>query len=248
MKVVKTQSKQELGTKAAAQGAEMIRRAIRDNGKANIVLATGVSQFEVLASLIAEPDIAWNKVTGFHLDEYIGMPITHPASFRKYLWERFVSKLPLPMAMFNYIDGEADPEAECARMSALIETHPIDVNFCGIGENAHLAFNDPPADFNAKAAYVTVNLDDEVCRRQQFGEGWFKSLQDVPRRAISMTCPQIMKARTIICSVPDRRKAKAVQAMLKAPISPQVPASILRRHEHAFVYLDPDSASLIELP
>jgi len=244
IKVVKSETKQQLGGRAAADGAALIRRAVAQNGRANLIIATGASQFEMLAHLIGERDVPWHKVTAFHLDEYIDMPPTHPASFRKYLWERFVSKLPLPMAAFHYIDGENDPAHECRRVGKLIAEHPIDVAFVGIGENTHLAFNDPPADFQTEEPYVVVSLD-EKCRRQQFGEGWFKTFEDVPKIAISMSCQQIMKARSIIISCPDKRKAEAVKKTMQSPVSPEVPASIMHGHEDATLYLDRESASLI---
>lgn len=244
IKVSKSETKQQLGAKAAADGAALIRRAVREKGRANIIVATGASQFDMLARLIEEKDVPWHKVTAFHLDEYIDMPPTHPASFRKYLWERFVSKLPLPMAAFHYIDGENDPKRECARVGKLITEHLIDVAFVGIGENTHLAFNDPPADFRTEEPFMVVKLD-ENCRRQQFGEGWFKTFEDVPKIAISMTCRQIMKARSIIISCPEKRKAEAVKKTLQSQVSPEVPASIMHQHEDATLYLDRDSASLI---
>lgn len=246
MKVVKSQTKQELGKKAAAEGAKHIAEAITRNGKANIIVATGASQFEILEHLIQYKDIPWDKVTGFHLDEYVGLPITHPASFRKYLWERFVSKLPLPLAGFHYVNGDApDPHAECQRLGAIIAKHPIDVAFVGIGENGHLAFNDPPADFKTDQAYLVVNLD-TACRKQQMGEGWFKTINDVPARAISMSCRQIMKSGVIITSVPDQRKAEAVKKSVEGPVTPEAPASIMQQHKAAYLYLDAASASLLK--
>src|SRR6266480_330725 len=223
MKISVSNSKMELGRAAAEHGADLIRRALKKKGRANIIVATGASQFEMISHLVQAKDIVWNNVTAFHLDEYVGLPITHPASFRKYLWERFVSKLPLPMRAFHYIDGENDPQAECRRVGQIIRQHPIDVAFVGIGENGHLAFNDPPADFQNDEPYLIVQLD-EACRKQQFGEGWFPTFADVPKQAISMSCRQIMKSRAIIVSVPDRRKAQAVKGSVEGPVSPQVPA------------------------
>ncbi len=236
-------TKQELGEKAARTGAKAIQEAIRSKGSANIILATGASQFDMLKALERE-DISWNKVIVFHLDEYIGMSVTHPASFRLYLWQRFLRRLPVPVRAFHPIDGEDNPEAECQRLSKLIRRHPTDVAFIGIGENGHIAFNDPPADFVTTRPYIAVRLN-EACRRQQLGEGWFKSLKEVPRRAISMSVRQIMKSRTIICTVPDKRKAKAVQACLEGSVTPLVPGSILQRHPRATIYLDHHSASLL---
>ena len=234
-----------MGARAAALGADAIRAALRERGEAGIVVATGASQFEVLKALVAEPDIAWNRVTAFHLDEYVGLPIGHPASFRHYLWERFVRRLPLPLAAFHYIDGESDPARECARLSALIRRQLIDVAFVGIGENGHLAFNDPPADFETTTPYLTVSLD-EACRRQQQGEGWFPTLDAAPKRAISMSCRQILQSRLIVCSVPDERKAKAVAATVQGTVTPVVPASILQTHGRVELLLDHGSASLLD--
>src|SRR3954470_8346309 len=245
MKLDISTTKAELGKRAATAGAKLLREALADRGEANIIVATGASQFEVLAELVKAHDIAWNKVTAFHLDEYVGVPITHGASFRKYLWERFVSKLPLPLAAFHYLDGEGDARAECKRVGDIIKQHPIDVAFVGIGENGHLAFNDPPADFQTDEPYLVVNLDD-ACRRQQLGEGWFKTFEDVPRQALSMSVRQIMKSKALIVSVPDKRKAKAVQAAVEGPVGPDLPSSILQRHENTTLYLDSESASLLK--
>lgn len=244
MQIVISETAQEMGRRAAADGAEKIRRAIARNGRTNIVVATGMSQFEVFANLTNAPGIDWGKVTAFHLDEYCGMPITHPASFRKYLRERFVEKLPQPLAAFHYINAEGNAAAECALLNGIIAAHPIDVAFVGIGENGHLAFNDPPADFNTELPYIVVNLD-EACRRQQLGEGWFPTLEDVPKQAISMSIRQIMKAQSIICSVPDARKAEAVRNTLEGTVTPDAPASILQQHPDATIYLDTASAALL---
>jgi glucosamine-6-phosphate deaminase len=245
MKIVLCNSKAELGRQAAAEGADLIRTAVRKRGTANIILATGASQFELLGALVKH-DLPWHKVTAFHLDEYVGLPITHPASFRKYLWERVVRRLKLPFAEFQYVNGECDPGTECLRLGALISQRPIDVAFVGIGENGHLAFNDPPADFQTEEPYLVVKLDD-ACRRQQMREGWFKALADVPRQAISMSCCQIMKAQAIIAAVPDARKARAVKACLLGAVSPDAPASILQQHPQVAIYLDQDSASELAL-
>lgn len=234
-------TRQELGRSAAKQGAAMIRKVIQDKGSANIILATGASQFEMLQVLVKE-DINWSVVSAFHLDEYIGLPETHPASFRKYLKDRFTA-LVSPIE-FNFVNGENDPAAECARLGNLIGQFPIDVAFVGIGENGHLAFNDPPADFETEDAYIVVTLD-EACRRQQMGEGWFRTLEDVPKQAISMSIKQILKSKAIICTVPDLRKAEAVRRTVEDPVSPWIPASVLRGHWAAWLYLDKDSSSLL---
>ena len=242
MKIVISKTKSELGEKAAITGAGLICKAIQENGTANIIVATGASQFEMLNELIKQ-DIDWTKVTGFHLDEYIGMTDKHPASFRKYLKERFVDKIPLKE--FHYVAGETEAQVECDRLGEIISNHPIDVAFVGIGENGHLAFNDPPADFETDEAYLVVNLD-EACRKQQMGEGWFKTIEDVPKQAISMSIKQIIKSKAIICSVPDKRKAKAAQGSLKGVVTPLVPASILQQHKATWIYLDKGSASFLD--
>jgi glucosamine-6-phosphate deaminase len=237
--------KQQMGKSAATAGAKLIREALAQRGEANIIVATGASQFEMLAALVAEPGINWNGVTGFHLDEYVGLPIDHPASFRGYLWQRFVSRLPLPLRAFHYLDGRAASAAgECRRVGDILLRHPIDVAFVGIGENGHLAFNDPPADFDTKEPYLVVNLDD-ACRRQQLGEGWFPTFDDVPKQAISMSVRQIMKSAAIICTVPDARKADAVRNAVEGEVTPKVPASILQRHKQCTLFLDPSAASLL---
>ncbi len=236
--------KQAMGKAAAAAGAEQIRRALAARAHANIIVATGASQFEMLAALVNEPGINWNRVTGFHLDEYVGLPIDHPASFRGYLWQRFVSQLPLPLRAFYFLDAESDPQAECRRVGEVIRQHPIDVAFVGIGENGHLAFNDPPADFQTEQPYLVVQLDD-ACRRQQLGEGWFPTFDDVPKQAISMSIRQIMTSGTIICTVPDDRKAEAVRNSVEGEVSPKVPASILQQHKQCTLYLDPPAAKLL---
>jgi glucosamine-6-phosphate deaminase len=245
MRIVKALTRKDLGPRAAADGAALIRAAIAQRGHANIIVATGSSQFEMLEALAKEPDIRWDKVSGFHLDEYVGLPITHPASFRLYLWQRFLSRLPLPMGAFHYVSAETNPAAECERLGVLIGKHPIDVAFIGIGENAHVAFNDPPADFETDAPYILVELDD-ACRQQQFGEGWFPTFDDVPKKAISMSVRQIMRSRAIICTVPDERKAHAVRASVEGPVTPTAPASILQKHENTTLYVDAAAASLLK--
>jgi glucosamine-6-phosphate deaminase len=245
MEVVISDTKAEAGRRAAVQGAQILRDALAGGGEATIIVATGASQFDMLADLVRAPGIDWGRVTAFHLDEYVGMPVTHGASFRKYLRERFLAPLPTPPAAFHEINGEAaDPQAECARLNALIAGRRIAVAFVGIGENGHLAFNDPPADFETEKPYIVVELD-EACRRQQLGEGWFPDFASVPTRAISMSIHQILKSERIICTVPDTRKAVAVKNCLEGPVSPNAPASILQTHADTTIYLDRDSASLL---
>jgi len=244
MKTYILNSKQELGAVAAESGADAIRHAILKKGRANIILATGASQFEMLEHLTAMKDIDWSKVMAYHLDEYIGIPKTHPASFRKYLKERFVDNVP-SLADFFFIKGDAqDIKAECLRLSKLISRCTIDVAFIGIGENGHLAFNDPPADFETEDPYLIVELDSD-CRKQQLGEGWFKTLEEVPKRAISMSIKQIMKSSALIVSVPDRRKAKAVKCTLEGEITNECPSSILQSHPDCRLFLDFNSAALL---
>jgi glucosamine-6-phosphate deaminase len=242
MKIEIYNTVQELSIASGKKAARLIREAIEKNGTANIILATGTSQFETLKQLISE-DIDWTKVTMFHLDEYIGLPITHPASFRKYLRERFISKVPSLKAAY-LINGETNPQQECDRLGKLITQHPIDIALVGIGENGHLAFNDPPADFKTEQPYIVVELN-EACRKQQMGEGWFKTIADAPQRAISMSIKQIIKSKNIICAVPDARKAVAVKNCLEQGVSNLYPASILQTHQNCIIYLDKESSALL---
>jgi glucosamine-6-phosphate deaminase len=228
---------------AADRAAEALREAIAQDGHANVIAATGASQFDFLEALTATPGIDWAKTVFFHLDEYVGLPETHPASFRRYLKERITARV--HPGSFHFIEGDAkDPAAEARRVGDLLSRHPIDVAFVGIGENGHLAFNDPPADFETEEPYLVVSLD-EACRRQQLGEGWFASLADVPERAISMSIRQILRSREILCIVPDERKARAVRDCLELEVSPSRPASILRTHGRTTLYLDRASASVL---
>ncbi|WP_046862863.1 glucosamine-6-phosphate deaminase [Microvirga massiliensis] len=236
--------KETLGLQAASDGANAIRGALADRGECTIVVATGASQFEMLDALVREPGIDWSRVTAFHLDEYVGLPTSHPASFRKYLQDRFVSRIP-SLGRFVPVQGDAaDLDAELDRLNHLLSGREVHVCFAGIGENCHLAFNDPPADFEVDAPYIVVSLD-EACRRQQLGEGWFPSLDAVPERAISMSIRQILSSKHVVLSVPDARKAQAVRAALEGEISPDYPASVLQRHDSCAVYLDPPAASLL---
>jgi glucosamine-6-phosphate deaminase len=245
MNVSVFQTKQELGERAAARAAEILRQCLAERGSANLIVATGASQFEMLSCLTQEPNIDWQRITAFHLDEYLGIPFTHPASFRGYLWQRFASRLPIPLGAFHYINGEGDAEAECQRVGSIIAKHPIDLALVGIGENGHLAFNDPPADFDTDKPYLVVALD-EACRRQQLGEGWFPTFDDVPTHAISMSIRQIMRSRHIVCTVPDERKAVAVQASIEGPVTNEMPASILQQHPQIEVFLDVPAASRLK--
>jgi glucosamine-6-phosphate deaminase len=234
--------RKHMGAHAARLAGQALRSAIELRGCARIIVATGSSQFEVLDALTQLPDLAWDRIDGFHLDEYIGLPSTHPASFCGYLKERFADRVPL--RSFHYLDGLGDPEAVCRAAEQAIRSAEIDVALIGIGENGHLAFNDPPADFETDAAYHVVPLD-EACRRQQVGEGWFASLDEVPKRAISMTIREILRAQRIVCSVPDARKADAVRDAIEGPLTNQCPASILRQHPRATLLLDVASATLL---
>src|ERR1022692_1697467 len=234
--------KLSLGRAAAHQAADAIRQAIREKDQARIIAATGASQFELLDALTSLPGIAWERVEVFHLDEYIGLPANHPASFRSYLHTRLIDRVGITHA--HLLDGEQDPADVIRNVGNALREAPIDVAFVGIGENGHLAFNDPPADFETEEPYLVVNLD-EACLRQQVGEGWFKNLAEVPRQAISMSVRQILKSRAIICVVSDARKTRAVAACLEGEISPLAPASILRTHGNTTVYLDKIAAALL---
>jgi glucosamine-6-phosphate deaminase len=238
-------TKEEMAKAAAKTASDALKMAIAKKGRAAFVAATGASQYHFLEVLTQDPSIDWSKTTMFHLDEYVGVSSQHPASFRRYLRERLVAKT-RPREVF-FIEGDApDPEAEARRLSEVISKYTIDVAFIGVGENAHIAFNDPPADFETKTPFIVVNLD-EACRKQQVGEGWFTSVDEVPTRAITMSVSQIMKSETIVCVVPDLRKAKAIKNSFgSADPSPMHPASILKKHPHAFVFLDRESASLLD--
>jgi glucosamine-6-phosphate deaminase len=243
MKILIANDSIELGQQAGTAAARLINNAIAENGLANIILATGASQFETLKQLV-QADIDWSKVVMFHLDEYIGLPESHPASFRKYLKERFLAKVP-GLKAYYLVNGEGDAEAECSRLGEIIQQYPIDVALVGIGENGHLGFNDPPADFNTEQAFIVVSLD-EACRKQQLGEGWFATLADVSREAITMSIKQILKSKHIICSVPDSRKAVAIKNSLEGPVSNLHPASILQLHPDCVCFLDRASSALLQ--
>jgi len=242
VQIKRFEDKQQMAKVAAEEAASILREAIQKNGKARIIAATGAAQFAFLEVLTRLPGIDWSRVEMFHLDEYIGIPETHPASFCRFLKERLIDKTGI--TQHHLLHGDLDPENVIRETGAALASAPIDVAFVGIGENGHLAFNDPPADFETEAPYIVVDLD-EACRRQQMGEGWFGTLDDVPRRAISMSIRQIMKAKKIICFVPDARKANAVHACFDGEISPAAPASILRKHAQTNVYLDKESSALL---
>ncbi len=243
MKIQISNNAKELGVLAGLKAAELIKKTIQLKGFANIILATGTSQFDTIQQLISDTEIQWDQVQMFHLDEYIGISIHHKASFRHYLDERFIQRVPT-LKMAHLINGEAKPELECNRLEALILQNPIDVALVGIGENGHLAFNDPPADFETEKSYIVVDLD-EACRAQQMGEGWFETLHDIPKQAISMSIKQIMKSAHLVCSVPDLRKAQAVADCLTNDVSNLFPASVLQEHANCYMYLDTSSASLL---
>jgi glucosamine-6-phosphate deaminase len=236
------EDKRSLSRAAAEQAAEALRRAIQDHGSARVVVATGASQLDFLDALTRTENIDWQRVEMFHLDEYLGLPITHPASFRKYLLENFICKTGI--TQYHLLDGNGDSREVIVQTGESLNSAPIDLAFVGIGENGHLAFNDPPADFQTEEPYLIVNLD-EACRRQQVGEGWFADLSEVPQQAISMSVRQIMRAREIIVVVPDARKARAAKLCFEGEINPMAPASILRTHANSTVYLDKASSSLL---
>ena len=237
-------TERELGNQAARIGGDAITDAIAKHGSASIVIATGASQFEMLKSLTKNPAIDWSRVTVFHLDEYVGLPEDHPASFRRYIRERFLALIG-PTEFVAVLGDAEDPQAEVDRLNGLLHDRRIDVCFAGIGENCHLAFNDPPADFETDVPFLIVSLD-SACRRQQFNEGWFPSIDDVPERAISMSIRQILKAKMLVVAVPGARKAEAVKNAVEAEISPNHPASILRTHPNCTVLLDTESADRLD--
>jgi glucosamine-6-phosphate deaminase len=231
-----------LGRAAAAHAADVLCECIRANGYARIIAATGASQIDFLDSLTSTPGIDWSRVEMFHLDEYVGLSINHPASFRRYLLERLIDKVGI--GRYHLLDGESDPARTARVVGGVLAQRPVDMAFVGIGENGHLAFNDPPADFMTETPYIIVTLDD-ACRRQQVGEGWFAATEDVPTQAISMSVKQILKSKAIIAVVPDARKAAAVKACVEGAVSPSAPASILQTHANTTLYLDRDSAALL---
>jgi glucosamine-6-phosphate deaminase len=237
-------TRRDTSIRAALKAAELLRAALQANGRAVFVAATGASQFDFLETLTAQPNIDWSKTVMFHLDEYVGLTVDHPASFRRYLKERLIDKVHPGEVHLIDVDTEAQVQPVIRRLNERIAAETVDAAFVGIGENGHLAFNDPPADFATEDPYILVNLD-EACRRQQLGEGWFNTLEDVPQKAVSMSIRQIMKAKAIVCTVPDERKAQAVSNCITLPVSPMLPASILREHPDCTIYLDHDSAALL---
>ena len=242
MKIIRSQTPEELGRKVADAAAQTLREAIASKGVAYLLVSTGASQFTTFEALI-KSDVDWAKVEMFHLDEYLDMPDTHPASFIKYLKERFTNHVPLKAA--HFVDTSVGADEIIKRLTKEITAKPIDLGLIGIGENTHIAFNDPPADFEDDAAFKIVQLD-EACRKQQFGEGWFPTLEDVPREAISMTVKQILKCKKILSAVPFKVKAQAIYKTLTAKeITPDIPATALRMHGDVTLFLDAGSASLI---
>lgn len=239
MKISIAKSPEKLGENAAVYCADILNMAIAQKGKARLILSTGASQFETLQALIAQ-DIDWSRVEMFHLDEYIGLPESHPASFRKYLKERFISRVNLKAA--HLVNGEGDIRKTIDDLSQELLKEPVDLGLIGIGENGHIAFNDPPADFDTKDAYIVVNLD-EKCKRQQVGEGWFATVDEVPAQAISMSVHRIMQCRAIVSCVPHKVKAQAVRQTLESELTNRIPATMLVRHEEVALFLDEASAS-----
>jgi glucosamine-6-phosphate deaminase len=238
-------TKVELAMAAATLAAERLRDLLAKQSQVRLLAATGASQLEFLDCLAAEQGIDWPRVELFHLDEYVGLSIDHPASFAGYIKQRIVDRMGI--LHYHLLDGASDPKQVVDEAGQAISSAPIDLAFAGIGENGHLAFNDPPADFEIEDPYLIVELD-EACRRQQVGEGWFASLDSVPRQAISISIHQLLKAREILCVVPDERKAQAVHACLMGNISPEAPASILRIHPNTTLFLDKGSAALLSTP
>lgn len=237
MKLYVCDTPELLGAAAARETAEILNAAIAEKGSARILLSTGASQFTYLDALVKE-NVDWQRVEMFHLDEYIGIPSSHKASFQKYLLERFVGKVPLQKAYF--VNGEGDVQKNIETLTAALRAREIDVGAIGIGENAHIAFNDPPADFEDSRAYKVVTLD-EKCRRQQVREGWFKDFDSVCKQAVTMTCSQIMKCRKIISAVPYAVKAEAIAATLENDLTNTIPATLLKQHADFSLYCDRDS-------
>jgi len=237
------ETKKQMAQTAAKKAIQILKEAILSKGHASFIAATGKSQFEFLENLVNDSSIDWSKTTMFHLDEYIGLPATHPASFRRYLKERFIDKVH-PGRVHLIMGDMSGPEEDCEQLNKIIASKEIDVAFVGIGENGHLAFNDHPADFETEKPFMIVDLD-EACRKQQYDESWFSDISDVPKQAISISVRQLMKSKNIICVVPDKRKAQAVKHRLEKAVSSMYPASILRKHAHAFIYLDKNSASML---
>ncbi|MBR2466144.1 MAG: glucosamine-6-phosphate deaminase [Clostridia bacterium] len=242
MKLIVSQTKEELGKASAEHAASLVNKAIEEQGYARILLSTGASQFPFFEEFV-KMNVDWSKVEMFHLDEYVGISEKHPASFKRYLLDRFVDKVNLKCA--HLIDGELDPDETIANLTKLLNEKPVDVGLIGIGENAHIAFNDPPADFNDQRAYKVVTLD-ERCLNQQIGEGWFKNVDETYKQAISMTPSQIMKCKSIISVVPYKVKAEAIYKTLTSELTPDVPATLLKEHPDCTVYCDADSASMLD--
>ncbi|MFO7976424.1 MAG: glucosamine-6-phosphate deaminase [Candidatus Hydrogenedentota bacterium] len=244
MKVTIQETSEAMAGAAASRAADELRHCIEAKGKATFLAATGQSQFKFLDALTQESGIDWSKTTMYHLDEYVGLPESHPASFRRYLKERLIDRV--APGTVHLIDGNAeDAEAECGRLGAMLEEDGIDVAFVGIGEKGHLAFNDPPADFENRDLFTVVDLTPD-CRAQQVHEGWFDAVEEVPRKAITITIAGILKAGAIICTVPEARKASAVKCALSGPITPSCPASVLREHPNVYLFLDKDAAALLD--
>lgn len=241
MKLIVHNTKEELGLASAKHAARLINEAIEKQGYARILLSTGASQFPFFTEFVKQP-IDWSKVEMFHLDEYVGISENHPASFKRYLLDRFVNVV--HPGYYYLINGEKDPEETIAELTAILNEKPVDVGLIGIGENAHIAFNDPPADFDDPRAYKIVTLDDR-CLQQQIGEGWFKTVEETYKQAISMTCSQIMKCRHILCVVPYKVKAEAIYNTLSREVTPEVPATLMKRHADCTVYTDADSSALL---
>lgn len=241
MKLIVHNTKEELGLASAKHAASLIGEAIEKQGYARILLSTGASQFPFFTEFVKQP-IDWSKVEMFHLDEYVGISENHPASFKRYLLDRFVNIV--HPGYYYLINGEKDPEETIAELTAILNEKPVDVGLIGIGENAHIAFNDPPADFDDPRAYKVVTLDDR-CLQQQIGEGWFKTVEETYKQAISMTCSQIMKCRHILCVVPYKVKAEAIYNTLSREVTPEVPATLMKRHADCTVYTDADSSALL---
>jgi len=241
MRIKILQNSEELGREAASYAATVLNKTIDEKGTARLLLSTGASQFDTLKALV-ETNVDWSRVEMFHLDEYVNLPESHPASFRKYLKEKFVSLIPLKQAYF--VNAQGNVQENIRVLTDELRKAPVDLALIGIGENAHIAFNDPPANFDTKEAYIVVDLD-ERCKKQQVGEGWFPHLDAVPKQAVSMTVYQILQSREIISCVPHSVKAEAIQQTLENELTQLVPATALKGHRHCTLFIDENSASLV---
>lgn len=245
LQVMILESNEELGERAARDFAIATQKAIKDKGEISIILATGNSQLSFVNALNGRTDIEWSKISVFHMDEYLGIDATHPASFYRWMHEKIELKFH-PKAFFG-MRGDVPAAEEMARYTELLEKHKPSICVMGIGENGHVAFNDPPADFSTKELIKIVELDDIKCRMQQVNEGHFASLADMPLQALTLTVRALLAPETVLVLTPESRKAQAVKDSLEGPLTPACPASILKTSPNAHLYLDQDSSALLAI-